>query len=173
MNRSPSPLISAVDRFRHLGPEAIRFGIVGLTGVAMQFVVFNVLQYAGPGRVGVLAPKPITCLVIAIAVATVITYLGNRYWTYHHRERGKVTRELPIFLLLNAIAIVIGAACQGFTVYVLGMDSALAKNLSGNVIGLGLGTLFRFWAYRRFVFTGAHTDDAPIEDLATGAPDGR
>ena len=54
------------DKVSHLGPEAIRFGIVGLTGVACQFVVFNVLRYAGPGGQGVLADKPITAQVIAI-----------------------------------------------------------------------------------------------------------
>lgn len=148
------PVRKLWDRIAHLGPEAIRFGIVGLTGVALQFVVFNVLRYAGPGGQGVLESKPITAQVIAIGAATVITYLGNRYWTYQHRERGNPWRELPIFLLLNGIAIAIGAICLAFSHYVLGLVSPLADNLSGNVIGLGLGTLFRFWSYRKFVFTG-------------------
>lgn len=152
---APGPLGRLWERVGHLGPEATKFGIVGLTGVAVQFVVFNVLRYAGPGGAGVLAAKPITAQVIAIGVATVITYLGNRYWTYHHREKGHPARELPIFVVLNAIAIAIGAACLAFSHYVLGLTSPLADNLSGNVIGLGLGTLFRFWSYRKFVFTGS------------------
>jgi putative flippase GtrA len=151
--------------------EATKFGIVGLTGVAVQFVSFNVLRYAGPGGAGVLEPKPITAQVIAIGLATVVTYLGNRYWTYHHRERGNPARELPIFLLLNAIAIGIGAACLAISHYLLGLTSPLADNVSGNVIGLGLGTLFRFWSYRRFVFTGSAR--SPVEDPATGVPDAR
>lgn len=138
----------------HLGPEAIKFGIVGLTGVALQFIVFNVLLFAGPGGRGVLADKPITVQIIAIGAATVITYLGNRYWTYQHREKGNPLRELPIFLLLNGIAIAIGAACLAISHYGLGLTTPLADNISGNVIGLGLGTLFRFWSYRKFVFTG-------------------
>lgn len=155
MSASPAPLAALVDRFRHLGPEAVKFGIVGLTGVGVQIIVFNLLRYAGPDHVGVLEAKPITAQVIAIGVATVITYLGNRYWTYQHRAKGKVARELPVFILLNAIAIAIGALCLAFSHYVLGLTSPLADNLSGNVIGLGLGTLFRFWSYRRFVFTGS------------------
>lgn len=142
------------DKALHLGPEAIRFGIVGLTGVALQIVVFNLLRYAGPGGHGVLFTKPITAQVIAIGAATVITYLGNRYWTYQHREKGSPWRELPIFVLLNGIAIAIGALCLAFSHYLLGLVSPLADNVSGNVIGLGLGTLFRFWSYRKFVFTG-------------------
>jgi hypothetical protein len=35
---------------------------------------------------------------------------------------------------------------------VLDQHNALADNISANVIGLGLGTLFRFWSYRKFVF---------------------
>ena len=167
---APAPQPSGLlDRIRHLGPEAIKFGIVGLTGVGLQFVAFNVLRYAGPGGVGVLYGHPIAALVIAIGLATIITYLGNRYWTYGSRERGNPTRELPIFVLLNAIAIGIGAACLAFSNHVLGFTSPLADNLSGNVIGLGLGTAFRFWSYRRFVFTGQSRDRAP--DSATAAPD--
>ena len=105
---------------------------------------------------------------IAIGAATVITYLGNRYWTYQHRAKGNPVRELPIFLLLNGIAIAIGAVCLALSHYVLGLTSPLADNLSGNVIGLGLGTLFRFWSYRKFVFTG-DSSVAPTE----GAPYGR
>ena len=149
-----------------LASEATKFAIVGLTGVAVQFVTFNVLRYAGPGGVGVLEAKPITAQVIAIGLATVVTYLGNRYWTYRHRARGNPARELPVFVLLNAIAIAIGALCLAFSHYVLDLVSPLADNISGNVIGLGLGTLFRFWSYRRFVFTGS-TRTVPPEDPAT------
>jgi len=156
------------DRIHHRGPEATKFAIVGLTGVGVQIIVFNLLRYAGPDYVGVLESRPITAQVIAIGVATVVTYLGNRYWTYHHQEKGKVSRELPIFVTLNAIAIAIGALCLAVSHYVFQLTSPLADNLSGNVIGLGLGTLFRFWSYRRFVFTG---DVAA--DPASGSPASR
>lgn len=171
------PIALLVDWVRRLGPEAVRFGIVGLSGVALQFVVFNVLRFAGPGSVGVLFARPVLALVMAIAAATVVTYLGNRYWTYAHRERGPVTRELPVFVLLNAIAIAIGAACLTFSQRVLGLNSPLADNISGNVIGLGLGTLFRFWTYRTFVFTDTQQpaisaeNAIPPEDPATAPSD--
>jgi putative flippase GtrA len=170
MSSPSSPLRTLLDRFRHLGPEATKFAIVGLTGVGVQIVAFNLLRYAGPDHVGVLEAKPITAQVLAIGLATVVTYFGNRYWTYHHRARGDVRRELPVFILLNGIAIAIGAACLAVSHYVLGLTSPLADNLSGNVIGLGLGTLFRFWSYRKFVFTGDVR--VPPEDPASGVPDG-
>ncbi|MDX6321505.1 MAG: hypothetical protein QOF52_1363 [Propionibacteriaceae bacterium] len=167
MPAETSSLDKMIGRVRHLGPEAIKFGIVGLTGVAVQVMVFNLLRYAGPGYVGVLEDRPITAQVLAIGVATVVTYLGNRYWTYHHREKGKVSRELPVFVILNGIAIAIGAACLAISHYLLGLTSPLADNLSGNVIGLGLGTLFRFWSYRRFVFReGEHRSEDAWDETA-------
>jgi putative flippase GtrA len=42
--------------------------------------------------------------------------------------------------------------CLGISRYVLGLSGPLADNVAANVIGLGLGTLFRFWSYRRWVF---------------------
>lgn len=94
---------------------------------------------------------------IAIGAATVITYLGNRYWTYDPYFGSAAIRSVncPSSSCGNGIAIAIGAACLAFSHYVLGLTSPLADNLSGNVIGLGLGTLFRFWSYRKFVFTGS------------------
>lgn len=161
-------LAALVDRVRHLGPEAIKFGIVGLSGVVVQIVAFNLLRFAGTDGVGVLWHKPITAQILSIGLATVVTYLGNRHWTYQHQEKGSVARELPIFIVLNGIAILIGSACLAISHYLLGLTSPLADNISGNVIGLGLGTLFRFWSYRRFVFTGGvATDQHPPENPAS------
>jgi hypothetical protein len=55
--------------------------------------------------------------------------------------------------------------CLWISHYLLGLDSALADNISANVIGLGLGTLFRFWSYRRWVFPEL-PDDAAGRELA-------
>jgi putative flippase GtrA len=82
-----------------------------------------------------------------------------------------VGRELPVFVLLNGIAIGIGALCLALSHYALRLTSPLADNISGNIIGLGLGTMFRFWSYRRFVFTGDVR--IPPEDPATGVTDER
>ena len=54
--------------------------------------------------------------------------------------------------MLNAIGLAITLLPLAVSRYVLDLDSALADNISANVIGIGLGTLFRFWSYRRWVF---------------------
>ena len=47
---------------------------------------------------------------------------------------------------------VIPLGCLAFTRYVLGLADPVSDNIAANVVGLGLGTLARFWAIRRFIF---------------------
>ena len=58
---------------------------------------------------------------------------------------------------------------------VLGLGDPVADDVTANVIGLGLGTLARFWAIRRFIFLSpdahvAHTERRQRRDLATQSP---
>ena len=71
-------------------------------------------------------------------------------------------REYMLFFGLNAVGLTIALSCLGISHYLLGFTSPLADNISANVVGMALGTVFRFWAYRRFVFTeilSAEPDD--------------
>ncbi len=54
----------------------------------------------------------------------------------------------------------IAVGCLAISTYALGLTSPLAKNISANVVGLALGTAFRYVAYRRLVFTGDRAADA-------------
>ena len=96
--------------------------------------------------------KPLTAKLISTTIATVATYFGNRYWTWRHRERSGLHREYVLFFVLNGIGLLIAAGCLGFSRYVLDLHTWLSDNIAANFVGLGLGTLFRFWSYRKFVF---------------------
>jgi putative flippase GtrA len=61
---------------------------------------------------------------------------------------------------------VIALSCLWLSHYALGLDSPIADNISANVIGLGLGTLFRFWSYRKWVFPAIADDDDADRELA-------
>ena len=142
----------------HLVHEVAKFGLVGLLGMVVDLPIYNWLVFDNPLVVvghhgdGMLHDKPVTAKFISVTVATVATYLGNRHWTWKHRERTGLHREYVLFFVLNGIGLLIAAGCLGFSRYVLDLHNALADNISANVIGLGLGTLFRFWSYRRWVF---------------------
>lgn len=147
--------------FRVLIHEIAKFGIVGLISFVIDVGLFNLLLFGG----GPFTAKPITAKIVSVAVATTFAYFGNRFWTFRHRGRTNMGREYVLFFLLNGVAMLIAIACLGISHYVLGLDSALADNISANIIGLGLGTLFRFWSYRKWVFP-AVPDDAADRELA-------
>ena len=65
---------------------------------------------------------------------------------------------------LNAIGLGIALGVLAFTHYVLDLTSPLADNISANIIGLGLGTAFRFWSYRRYVFVPGDPLAATLKD---------
>jgi len=67
---------------------------------------------------------------------------GHRFGCFH----GGFRRFGP------GIGLGIGLGCLWISHYALGLTSPLADNISANVVGLGLGTLFRFWSYRKWVF---------------------
>lgn len=141
------------ERFAHLIHELAKFGIVGLLALIVDIGLFNYLRYVGPAHHGSLYDKPLTAKAISVAAATTCAYFGNRYWTFRHRQRSGFAREYILFFLLNGIAMAIALICLWISHYVLKLTSPLADNVSANVIGLGIGTMFRFWSYRKWVFT--------------------
>jgi len=131
--------------------ELARFGSVGAAAYVVDLGLFNLLRF-GPGDL--LGHKPLTAKVISVAVSTMVAWLGNRYWTFTDRRSSSRGREITGFVVVNIGGMVIAVGCLAFSHYVLGLTSALADNVSANVIGLILGTAFRYICYRRLVFTG-------------------
>lgn len=118
--------------------------------------MFNLLLYSGWSPV---VGKPLTAKAISVILATIIAYAGNRLWTFRNRGNLSVGRGYLLFFGLNAVAMMIAMACLGISHYVLGFTGPVADNISANVVGLALGTLFRFWSYRRFVFPAVPDPD--------------
>jgi putative flippase GtrA len=139
-------------RFRQIIHEFAKFGIIGVGGLIITNVGYALLHSNGVG--------PVTSATIATIVATIVAYIGNRYWSFRHRERTSVPREGLIFVVLNGIGLLIQDAVVAFNSYVLHLEHhKLAEFLALN-IGIGLATIFRFWSYRRFVWRLTPTDDS-------------
>jgi len=129
-------------RLARLGRELSAFGVIGLVNTAVTYGVTNVLRF-GLG-LGVL-----TSTVLATCVASNVSYLGNRFWAF--RRRGLRRHGSALFLVLNVIGLLIQLLCVGFTGYVLGLRGPVAYNIALTT-GIALGTAFRFWSYRQWVF---------------------
>lgn len=128
------------------GRLVTRFGTVGLLAFVVDVGTFNLLRQVA--ELG-----PLTSKTMSVVLATSVAFAGNKSWTFSERgDRWRVSTAYALFFAFNGVALVISLACLAFSSYVLGLTSPLAENISTNVVGLGLGTLFRFWAYARWVF---------------------
>ncbi len=130
--------------------ELGKFGVIGLVAYVIDLLVFNLLRFAG-GE-GPLYDKPLTAKVVSVLAATTFAYFGNRHWTFKDRSRSSFRRQYALFFVFNAVGMMISLSCLWVSHYLLGFESALADNISANVIGLVLGTIFRFWGYHNWVF---------------------
>lgn len=147
MNSGRTLVRALYARVEHLIHELAKFGVVGAVAFVVDIGVFNLLRH------GAMEDRPLTAKIISTVLATTVAFAGNRQWTFRHRERSSVRREYVLFFGLNGVALAIALGCLGVSHYLLNFTSPLADNISANVIGMGLGTMFRFWSYRRFVFT--------------------
>ncbi|WP_268921047.1 GtrA family protein [Marisediminicola senii] len=133
--------------------RATLFLIVGGLGFVIDAVTFNVLVYWNGS--GPLFDLPLLAKIIAIGLATVGTYVGNRFLTYRDRTGGSSVRQFAIFAAINVIAILLQLGCLGFSRYVLGLADPVSDNLWGTFIGQGVATVFRYVTYGRWVFREA------------------
>ncbi|WP_229783649.1 GtrA family protein [Pilimelia anulata] len=140
-------------RVGHLAHELGKFGTVG----AVAFTVDTLLFYALNARL-----EPLVAKTLATVVSATVAFLGNRFWTWRHRARSGLGREYGLYFLLNTVGLAIALAVLAASHYGLGalwpaFRTDLADLVAANVVGTALGTLFRFWSYRRFVFLTAET----------------
>jgi putative flippase GtrA len=146
------------ERFGHLIHELGKFGVVGGIAFAVDATIFNLLRSDGT--------EPLTAKALSTVVAATVAFVGNRFWTWRHRARSGLGREYLLYFFFNAVGLAIGVACLAIGHYGLGhfwpfFRTPLSDNIFGLLIGTAVGTLFRFWSYRRFVFVGtAHTPDS-------------
>lgn len=133
--------------------ELLSFGFIGAIAFVIDVGTFNLLVHGHiGGNTAPLQSHPVTGKIISSVLATLFAYFGNKNLTWRGLSTHSIHREMTLFVIFNVIAMGIAGLCLTISRYVLGLDSLLADNLSANVIGVGLGTIFRFWSYRKWVF---------------------
>jgi putative flippase GtrA len=133
------------ERWQKLLHEALKFGTVGALNLVVNFAVFNALILT------VFPDGQLKANVIATLVALTMSFFMNRHWTYRDRPKDAVRREYTLFFLFNGVGLAIELGVLGLTKYGLGLETVVAIN-AAKLLGSVLGTVFRFWSYRTFVF---------------------
>lgn len=128
--------------WRILLKEVAAFGAVGAVGLVIDIGLFNIFFHDGQ----------VVAKTISTSVATVATYLGNRYFSFSHRARSGVGRESSLFFGINLLVLGFSIGLISIAEYPLHLKHHIFAMNVANIVSIGIGTLFRFWAYKRFVF---------------------
>jgi putative flippase GtrA len=146
--------------------ELVKFAFVGGTTWVIDTAVFLFLKAT------VLADKPLTAKIIAVLVATIVSYVLNREWSFRTRGGRERHHEAALFFLISGIGVVVYTAPLAISRYVFDLQEPavslltqeIADFVSGQIIGVLAGMAFRWWAFRRFVF--------PDQDVRRQVPTG-
>lgn len=162
---------SLVERARGLASlfwrEVAKFGTVG----SVAFVIDNGLTWILMHSV--MDGSQTKARFVGASVATIFSWLANRFWTFRHRRQANVSRELAMFLLINGIGIAISTGFTAIAEYWLGITENTPLFLAG-VLGILVATVVRFFAYRFWVFNEELDTEPEWErDRQLFHPDGR
>ena len=145
------------ETFRKVFHEFAKFGIVGTCALIIDIGLFNIILLY-------FHSNAIVAKIVSTTTAIIFAYFGNKFWSFrtHHNftvkhvftktHRKHHTKEFAQFVAVNFIALSFSLIALYISNNILGFTSLLADNIAGNVIGLGFGTLFRFYAYRTWLF---------------------
>ena len=133
--------------------EFVRFCTVGLGAYIVDVGLFNLLAYHWD--VPLPGDRSMSAKVISVSIAIVFSWVMNRLWTFGDQRTDNRRREFVLFVAVNIGGMLIALGCLGFSRYVLDMKTQFADNISANVVGLVLGTIFRYIMYRYVIFTGS------------------
>ncbi|MFD1048748.1 GtrA family protein, partial [Kibdelosporangium lantanae] len=109
MSRLPEPVRKLVLKHR----EMLRFAVVG--GVC--FVVTLVVNYAL--KLTVLNAQPVTAQAVAVIIATIVSYVLNREWSFHTRGGRERHHEAALFFLISGIGVGLNSAPLWVSRYML------------------------------------------------------
>ncbi len=143
--------------------ELVKFLFVGGTAFVVDTAIFLFLKST------ILEPKPIVAKVISTLVATIVSYVLNREWSFSTRGGRAQHHEAALFFLISGVGVLVTIAPLAFSRYVLQLEvphvsrftQEVADFVSAQIIGTLFAMVFRWWAFRRFVFPHADVRRQP------------
>jgi putative flippase GtrA len=154
LERVPQPLRSLLIKHR----ELLKFATVG----GITFVITLAINYTL--KLTVLQRNPVTALAVAVIIATIVSYLLNREWAFRTRGGRERHHEATLFFLISGIGVVLNSAPEYVSRYFLHLQvpavsfftQEVADFVSGMIVGTLVAMLFRWWAFKKWVFPTAN-----------------
>ncbi|MEU4801915.1 GtrA family protein [Actinosynnema sp. NPDC023587] len=153
VRRLPEPLRSLALKHR----ELLKFAVVGGTCFVIDTVIFLVLKTT------VLVEKPVTAKVVATLVATIVSYVLNREWSFRTRGGRERHHEAALFFLINGLGIALNSMPLWVSRYLLHLQEPhvsrlgeeVADFVSAQIVGTLIAMVFRWYGYKKWVFPEA------------------
>ncbi|MFI9503015.1 GtrA family protein [Nocardia sp. NPDC052566] len=150
LDRIPEPYRSTVIQHR----ELLKFAVVG----GITWFIDTGVVYAL--KLTVLGDKPLTARLLGVLIATIASYILNREWSFRTRGGRQRHHEAALFFAISALGMGVTLLPQAVSLYVFDIrvphvgpvTQAVANFITGQILGVLLAMVFRFWAFRRFVF---------------------
>ena len=150
VSRFPEPIRSIALKHR----ELVKFALVGGTCFVIDTVLFFGIKTV------VLPNNPVTAKIIATLVATIVSYILNREWSFRTRGGRERHHEALLFFLVNGIGIVLNSAPLYIARYafhlqephVSRLTEEISDFLSAQIIGTLIAMAFRWYGYKNWVF---------------------
>ncbi|MDF3302844.1 GtrA family protein [Streptomyces tropicalis] len=124
--------------------EAVKFALVGGSGVLVNLVAFNLLLH-GTDLAAMAATVAASCL----AMGT--NYLGFRFFTYRDRA-SRTRRQIALFFVFSVLGVVMESGLFFAGYHGLGIEGSWESN-AVKALSIVLASVFRFLVYRTWVFS--------------------
>ncbi|WP_236795988.1 GtrA family protein [Amycolatopsis sp. GM8] len=149
----PTPVRDLLIKHR----ELLKFAVVG----GACFVLTNVVNYTL--KLTILRGNPVTALILAVLVATIASYVLSREWSFRTRGGRERQHEAALFFVISGIAVGLNSLPLAISRYVLDLQTPhvglltqeIADYFSGMILGTLVAMVFRWWAFKKWVFPEA------------------
>lgn len=146
----PAPLRSLLLKHR----ELLKFAFVG----GICFVITVAVNYGL--KLTILSAKPVTAQAVAVIIATIVSYVLNREWAFRTRGGRERAHEAALFFLISGMGVVLNTLPLWISRYWLDLQvphvdrlaQEFADFTSGMIIGTLVAMVFRWWAFKKWVF---------------------
>jgi putative flippase GtrA len=153
VSRVPEPLRSVLIKHR----EMLKFAIVGAT----CFLITVAVNYGL--KLTILNSKPVSAQTFAVVIATIVSYVLSREWSFRTRGGRERHHEAALFFLISGISTALNSVPLAMSRYWFNLQvphvSLLAQEtadfFSGMIIGTLIAMVFRWWAFKKWVFPQA------------------
>jgi putative flippase GtrA len=133
--------------------EILRFMAVGAISTAVALMLYNWLAYEPYGIWSPLDEHITWSYIVSHGVGMLVSYELSRRWTFKDRAGNNAGEGFVSYAIINIITMTtIPLGCLWLSRHAFGLTSPLMDNLSGNVVGLLLSQVARFYLFRLFVF---------------------